>query len=1039
MSSKPSRYRDISSSDFSEESDYSTGYNVYKNGSTNNNNLLSTNDHQDNILHDNIFTTPQRNHIGIDDKDGMSIQEDMIDLSISNNDDGIGGRSTFGRRSSFDNIDVQQQSSLQQQQQQPFTSKLGRRIWEQYCTQSISQSPQRHIQNSQSAIPSFQQLPSMDFLKLPTSIIQIYKEVIPSSSNDDDNNKKNDTTTTTEWINIEELEQRVMQHHLDLEAVELTTSSSASSSLLLDDNSPSSSQTNKPSSNRSATHEKFNNFNPNSGIRSSISSSLITSECFTKVINRHTSIGLGMSLRIYNGCVYIHSLLRLDGTRIDCYNGRNESCDRISFVQHDVTSANGTNGNSGGGSGGGPAANVGLLPGDRLLGLNGLPFLKGKLATTTTTDIDINNNDRTTLKITGSAKIKQQSKQPSDEEILKSVGELISISKSPMAVHIQRVEDYREWILDLLNKSHRESLRKKKQQSNGIGLQNPKRMSSSSTTKLKKKRGPKIHPFAKALSQRLIIKSTEEILISRQLQIFTDRTRQWESKLSFQLSSSVNGTYTLRPMLDVRDVEPTYYSSFIMDDKECPTYFDYKGSKSIRNYAPSTPMIEDWRRRRLEHEGDNDGSGMILSSPPRRVSQRISKEVAIMIDLYDGLDDNDRYVQDLILDNDQGSSSYSSKLLKAMSTTDPSDVYVPLIGVRKALCIRILNTFLDSKNRTAFTIWCYDVESGLEWYAPVRYYTDFKDLRSALIRVDKSIGDIPFPTIGSSWLSFSSSSEAKESPKVKETRRNQLEIFLRRVFASVYRGRLHPYIAEIAVHLQTFVGCDTVLNDDDGVGNEQVAISEVTYGKRDRSSKLNSEPEDNARLHLKRSIMRYVYRLFLLPSVGELVGHFIDAARDKVMSESMVPTTRQSHQFSVDKKEATDNVGKIRDFIDQVQELILEGCMDDFISISQRRDFAAFVDDPDNIARDELFREAVREQTELEIYVPLRSTISKYLVYAWFNEDMELKHKTKVCIYVSLCLFVSWLPMLDVCSSILTKHLLLNLYAGFREQASILL
>ena len=98
--------------------------------------------------------------------------------------------------------------------------------------------------------------------------------------------------------------------------------------------------------------------------------------------------------------------------------------------------------------------------------------------------------------------------------------------------------------------------------------------------------------------------------------------------------------------------------------------------------------------------------------------------------------------------------------------------------------------------------------------------------------------------------------------------------------------------------------------------------------------------------------------------------------------------------------------------------------MDDFISISQRRDFAAFVDDPDNIARDELFREAVREQTELEIYVPLRSTISKYLVYAWFNEDMELKHKTKVCIYVSLCILVA---------NVRCMCLLLHLYAGFGE------
>lgn len=73
-----------------------------------------------------------------------------------------------------------------------------------------------------------------------------------------------------------------------------------------------------------------------------------------------------------------------------------------------------------------------------------------------------------------------------------------------------------------------------------------------------------------------------------------------------------------------------------------------------------------------------------------------------------------------------------------------------------------------------------------------------------------------------------------------------------------------------------------------------------------------------------------------------------------------------------------------------------EGCHDDFVSISQRRDFAALRDDNDSSIRDELFLEAVREQVEIEVYVPLRSTISKYLVYAWLNDDIEMKHKTKV-------------------------------------------
>lgn len=369
-----------------------------------------------------------------------------------------------------------------------------------------------------------------------------------------------------------------------------------------------------------------------------------------------------------------------------------------------------------------------------------------------------------------------------------------------------------------------------------------------------------------------------------------------------------------------------------------------------------------------------------------------------MADLYSGLDKDDADVQDLILGGrnsavDGEGVAYPASMMNAIG--EPDDIFVPLVGIRKAMCVRILNTFLDNRNRVAFTIWCFDVESGMEWYAPVRYFHDFKDLRTALLRVDKSVANIPFPAVG--WgLGFAS--EAKESARTREARRAQLEAFLRRVFAGAYRGRLHPALAEAAVHLQTFVGCDTALGEGGDARlslSRQVAISESSYGKRTPDPK--SEPHNNARMNLKRSIQRYVYRLFLLPAVEELISQFVDAAMKKVMSEAPgPPKPTSSRQVAVDKGEATKDVEKIRDFIDQVQELVLDGCRKDFISISQRRDFAALVDDADGSVRDELFREAVREQTELEVYVPLRSTISRYLVYAWFNEDMEMKHKMKV-------------------------------------------
>ncbi|KAL7552984.1 hypothetical protein ACHAWF_016220 [Thalassiosira exigua] len=790
-----------------------------------------------------------------------------------------------------------------------FSSPLGQRIWRQYqehladqlhapvANGSSKADDLPHPRKSPSA-DSYRLPPSRDFLRLPPTMVQI-----PMNSPD-----------KAEWVNMEELGRKVLQCHLDLEASE-----PAKSPLMADEIDDS-------------AHS-----NPSK----CLSSSLLTSECFSRVIERDPHVGLGMSLREFGGCVYVQALLRTDGLRIEGDGGMRKDDEKA-----------------------GPAVRAGLLVGDRLLGLNGRPFLKGRLA------------NREAPSQIGSER------STSSEEILKSVGDAISNAKSPMVLHVQRESD-RGSILAQLKRLQTEFKEKKVSVQNGPSGPKDTSISFQTPPKFKpnpKPRGPFIHPFSKALASRnLIKKGKEELLVTKQLRIFTDRTRQWESKLSFRLRAS---DFTLRPLLDARDVEPSYYASFLTDDGECPPFFDYKFSKSLRAYAPSTPMIEDWRLSR------SGGDGV---SPARRISRQFSREAAIMADLYAGLDKDDAEVQDLFLGGRNSASggegaAYPLSIMRAMS--DPSDVFVPLMGVRKAICVRIMNTFLDNRNRTAFTIWCYDVESGMEWYAPVRYYNDFRDLRTALIRVDKTIGDIPFPSLG--W-SLGFASEAKESAKTKEARRSQLEVFLRRVFAGMYRAKLHPFLAEVAVHLQTFVGCDTVLGEGDELRmslSKQVAISESTYGKRTPDPK--SEPDNNAQMHLKRSIMRYCYRLFLLPSVEQLVSQFIDAAIEKVTAEAMGPATRKRR-----KGEATKDVEKIRDFIDQVQELILEGCHDDFVSMSQRRDFAALVDDLDNSVRDGLFREAVREQTELEVYVPLRSTISKYLVYAWYNEDQEVKHKMK--------------------------------------------
>jgi len=739
-----------------------------------------------------------------------------------------------------------------------FQSALGQRISREYQSQfnTFLNNNQQQSQVKQFTLNSCQ-LPSPDFLRLPPTFVKL----------------------RSQWVDIRDLEQKIIQCHLNNDTKNVTP--------LMQDEETASRQV----------------------------------RCVTRVIHdKDPKVGLGMSLREYNGCIYVQAVLRRDGTRIDDFNNAHNS---------------------------GPAFAAGLRPGDRLLGLNGTSFLRGKLASPSDDILQLS-----TLTI--------EMEAPS-EKILKSVGDMISRAAVPLVIH------YNDQVKTTEQSRH-----------SALGIKQGKDCSKNSPPP--KAKDPYIHPFAKALCKHnLIQQGREEQVITQQIRVLCDRTRQWESKLSFRLRAS---DYRLRPQLDPRDVEPTYYASFLKDDGDAPPFFSYKYAKNVRTYAPSTPMIEDWRST---YEGEE------ALSPVRPPSHRMTREAAVLADLYAGLNQDDQDVQDLFLGGEistngnairqgTGGLAYSNSPNRFVTSEMTNDIIVPLIGVRKAICVRIVNTFLDSKSRTAFSIWCYDVESGMEWYAPVRYHEDFKDLRLALLRIDKSFGDIHFPNI--KWGGFGLGVK-EESASSRELRRAQLESWIRKAFAVVYRGSLHPHLAEVAIHLQTFLGCDGVLGDDVALNlNSQVAVSESTYGKR---SDAKSEPDSTARMYLKRSVQRYVYRIFLLPSIERLIAQFIEG-----MLNSVNMATVPNQKDALTKK--TSDIEKIRDFIDQVQELILEGCHDDLTSMALRRDFAA-INDFSTI--DDLIREAVREQVELEIYIPLRTTISKHLVNVFYNEDLEMKHKLK--------------------------------------------
>ena len=311
------------------------------------------------------------------------------------------------------------------------------------------------------------------------------------------------------------------------------------------------------------------------------------------------------------------------------------------------------------------------------------------------------------------------------------------------------------------------------------------------------------------------------------------------------------------------------------------------------------------------------------------------------------------------------------------------------MGVRNLFAFE---SFMDGK-RTSYTLWIYDAEAGREWYAPMRYLKDFRELRAASVPLFPDLEKLPFPPSG--WGVFGNN-EKKESEATRAHKCRQLEHFLRILASLIYTHQLHPYIAEIAIHLQSFLGCGVSSNhpESDLHLQNQVTLTEAMCWQMPATG--HSEVQTNTRLLLKRSIQRYVYRLFLLNTVQDVLSAFVDQMRSKGLKPHEIEQLEASGRMHL-KERAMKDLEQIHEFLDQLQQIVVDSCMCDFQSISQRREFVCL---GDFLKKDEylerVVREGVREQIEIEVYAPLRGAVSRLLVNGWRHDDMEIHFKMKV-------------------------------------------
>eukprot|EP00592_Proboscia_alata_P003205 CAMPEP_0194376282 /NCGR_PEP_ID=MMETSP0174-20130528/24705_1 /TAXON_ID=216777 /ORGANISM="Proboscia alata, Strain PI-D3" /LENGTH=1046 /DNA_ID=CAMNT_0039156867 /DNA_START=85 /DNA_END=3225 /DNA_ORIENTATION=+ len=755
--------------------------------------------------------------------------------------------------------------------------------------------------------------------------------------------------------------------------------------------------------------------------------SLSKSTNFTRVIYRDSAVGLGMTVRERGGLIYVHALICHDGPRLyeenhgidGIMNQDKDWCQmkRFDSSQKEEPTINEVTGEPNAKKG--PAQLAGILPGDRILGVSGQAFQSSPL-TMETNEVTVTNAlkiavstiqntaDPVILHLNRFDRSLEQNTNQQPTENLSILGNLsVSNDENSSNKIIQTIVNSP---ISPFSTSNEEDIIREHMMNSSCDLGQIDNQNDTDiyvepkVNKVFKNTGhPDVHPLAKALTSRGILQSKEdELAITKQFQQFTDRARQWESLTGFLLDPTSG---KLRPHVHAKDLPPSDVSAALP--------FQYKNAQNLRPFAPSTPPINETS---LLHKGNNSANvvltpssnspGLFASFPNFRkniAAERVPPSTGLLeasndteeIESHGLL--NDKYDNEIALQpSDQGRDNFianqrkSTKAMRYPGQSRKSEangnlenaVFVPLAGVRKGLCVRIVNSFLDG-DRTAYTIWVYDTENGVEWYAPVRYFRDFKDLRMSTLRIISSIASIPFPTMGWSGVF---GSDATESESAKEIRRKQLELFLRKLCGFVYVETIHPRLADVSVHLQSFLGCEESLQKD-SVSPDKIAI-EVDENEHDciQSTTLSL---------LKRSIQRYAFRVFLLPVFDQILRQFIDAARSRAPSmDQMIALDRRSR--SALKDSAHLELEKVQDFLDQLQEVILEGCMSDLIALSGRRDFSnlGFHNKNHGIEmRDSIFNESVREQVEIEVYVPLRSIISRQLVNGYRHDDLEMQFK----------------------------------------------
>ena len=620
-----------------------------------------------------------------------------------------------------------------------------------------------------------------------------------------------------------------------------------------------------------------------------------------------------------------------------------------------------------------PAEIAGIQCDDVVIGINGTAFLlQVPLSSSSSYTVDRRNDYYKIQK----------------ERIIKS----IQNSPAPVVLHIRR-------------RRERSSIEKSFSERNVNSLLDTTTipdLERASPAPTPRKKSPSVaHPLSVALARRKLIRPGEDQWrITRRLQQFTERARQCESSNSLRIFLTGRGggeKGSLVPHFDPNDLPPDMAAvmAFPKDGVTESGYIEQQRDKDTnideekKNLA--SPLLNNNEGKNQQQVEQNnvhsESQGFVrsftctpstptlsLDSPliPTEYLQAFygyeyAQEIRSKSNLMTRSDLENEFSPSRLFWPQQLEGLSQSRCFENEGRNTDDMAWIPLHGIRKALSARIVNSFVESagpnssmKSRIAYTMWVYDLESGREWYAPIRYWEDFCDLREAALtliptnsNMHKELSTLKFekdPVIpddsNSGWgvSIFGSSSVASPMSPLQQRRRKRrndefdearqqssqsLEEFLRELLGIIYTcDPLHPSTAEIALYVQSFLGVDAGLED----------ISELFLDTRVYNS-LSERQEYETQQLLKRGIQRYSWRVFLLHTMKAIVKDFVDAARARGPKLHEIESMDAGMKASL-KARAMDELLQIQRFLDQLVDLILDGCDDDLRSIAKRREYA---------------------------------------------------------------------------------------------------